>query len=230
MKPLCVIPARAGSKRLRNKNLLPLGGVPMIAHTITAALDSGIFDKVYVSTENHEIARVARTYGATLTGLRPDKLADDMTTTTEVALHLLEQVPESPSYDVIYCLQPSSPLRSAAHVRGAWDVFVAHDHNFLVSVTPIDPHYFHWALHEGDSGWGMFFGDRFLKDRLELPAVQRPNGAIKIAKVAPLRATGPFYNFFGSRLGVFEMPEAASVHVATEIDFRLCEMLLAQRQ
>lgn len=224
MAPLCVIPARAGSKRLARKNVAPLGGRPMLAYTIAAARDSGVFADVYVSTEDAEIAALARDHGATVPGLRPTELAGDTVTNVAVCLHLADQLAaEGSPHDAVVCLQPSSPLRGAAHVRGAWQAFADQDVDFLVSVAPIDPHCYHWAMEENEGNWRMVFGDRYLAVRQTLPPVWRPNGAIKIARLEALRATG---HFFGARLGAYPMPEEASVHVATATDLKLCEALL----
>jgi CMP-N-acetylneuraminic acid synthetase len=229
VKPLCVIPARAGSQRLKGKNLAHLLDRPMIAYTIEAARDSELFDEVFVATESEAIAAVARSHGATVPGLNPPELAADNRTTGEVAAHLHRKLAEEGrDYDVIYCLQPSSPLRTARHVAEAWHAFVAQDVNFLVSATVIDPHYFHWALTDEGGAWRFYFGTKFLKDRLELPDFYRPNGAIKIARAEQFIATGPFFHFFGEPLGTYRMAEEVSVHVATRTDLLLCEAILAE--
>lgn len=87
---IAVIPARGGSKRIPKKNIRPFGGKPMISHSIEAALESGLFEKVIVSTDSEEIAEVAIQYGAEVPFLRPASLADDMTGTDAVFLHALE--------------------------------------------------------------------------------------------------------------------------------------------
>lgn len=226
MRPLCVIPARRGSKRLPLKNLLPLNGKPMLAHTVAAALDSGIFDRVFVSTEDDEIARAARAAGA-VSHFRPSELAGDLVSATDVCLEAEEALRASgETCDAIVCLQPTSPLRSAEDVRASWELFAAGGADYLVSVTPIDPHYFHWAVHETPQGWEMYFGDKFMAERPLLPPVYRPNGAIKIARGAALRATR---NFFGKPLKVYEMPEERGVHVAERLDFEVARLLLEAR-
>jgi len=224
MRPLCVIPARRGSKRLPLKNLLLLHGRPMLAYSVEAALESRLFDRVYVSSEDEEILTVAQRAGAT-PHHRPEALAGDLVSATDVCLEL-EQVLASRGevFDAIVCLQPSSPLRSVEDIRGSWDRFMASGADYLVSVTPIDPHDFHWAVHETPDGWAMYFGTQFLKERPLLPPVFRPNGSIKIGKTNSLRATR---NFFGNPLTVYVTPEARSLHVATECDFRIAECLLA---
>lgn len=226
MKPLCVIPARRGSKRLPLKNILPLAGQPMLAHTVRAALDSGIFGRVLVSTEDAEIARLAEAAGAE-PHFRPEALAGDLVSATDVCLEAAEVLAgRSDRYDAVVCLQPTSPLRHGEDIRLGWARFVDTGADYLVSVTAVDPHYFHWAVHETEAAWEMYFGDRFLMERPLLPPVFRPNGAIKIGRLAPLAQTR---NFFGRKLEAYAMPEERSVHVAEQFDLDLAEFLMQKR-
>lgn len=225
MKPLCVIPARLGSKRLQRKNLAPLVRKPLIAYSIEAAIRSGLFSTVYVSTESPEVRDIAEEYGARVNGLRPEELAGDTVSNVAACLHLYEQlVSAGETYDAVFCLQPSSPLRSADDIVDSWRAFCRGNWDFLVSVTPVDPHFFHWAMEEREGHWNMFFGDRFLLPRQRLPPVFRPNGAIKIGRPRPLSERNAF---FGPKQTVFKMPEERSVHVATATDLALAEAYLA---
>jgi len=219
VKPLCVIPARRGSKRLPEKNVAQLGGRPMLAWTIDAALESSLFDRVLVSTEDSAFAELTRELGAT-PHARPLELAGDLVSATDVCLDALEA---HRGYDAVVCLQPTSPLRTSGDVRGAWERFLVSGADFLVSVTPIDPHYFHWAVEPEGEWWHMVFGDRYLIERPLLPPVHRPNGAIKIGRSGPLRERR---DFFGPHLAAYEMPEERSVHVAEPFDLLLAESLL----
>jgi CMP-N-acetylneuraminic acid synthetase len=221
-----VIPARRGSKRLANKNLFPLTGRPMLAYTVEAALASEVFPSVVVSTEDEEIAEVARSLGAQA-HIRPMELAGDLVSATDVCLEAYEvlQRPKGEARGIV-CLQPSSPLRTAEDIRSAWHMFVDRDADYLVSVTEIDPHYFHWAMREKDGNWGMWFGEEYLKERPLLPPAYRPNGAIKIGRPGPLFMRR---NFFGPRLAVHMMPEESSVHVALLFDAIVAEALLKAR-
>ncbi len=226
MKPLCVIPARIGSKRLPRKNVALLGGRPLLAWTVEAALESQLFAAVHVSTEDPGVASLATALGA-VAHPRPLALAGDLVSATDVCIDVLEaRAALGERHDAVVCLQPSSPLRDARDVRASWERFTATGADFLVSVTPIDPHFFHWAVEpEPDSGWWrMHFGDRFLLERPLLPPVHRPNGAIKIGLAGPLTE---LRNFFGPRLTTYEMPEDRSVHVAEPFDLRLAESLVA---
>jgi CMP-N,N'-diacetyllegionaminic acid synthase len=225
MKPLCVIPARAGSKRLARKNMMLLGGRPLVAWTIEAARKSEIFDRVYVSTEADDIAQAAAQFGADVSVRRPVELAGDEVSNVTVSLHLWEELASrGRTYDAVICLQPSSPLRNSDDIMQAWARFVGSQRRCLGSVTPVDAHCFHWAVkRKADGSYGMFFGNQFMKARQHLPKYYRLNGAIKIATVEALRETG---NFFTERFDVYQMPEERSVHVATRMDLALCEALL----
>ena len=218
----CGIPARGGSERLPRKNVLPLAGRPMLGYTIAAALESGCFEGVYVCTDDDEIAGVARGCGAAVPELLPPEQAGPLVASHRACQWLWERL-GSPG-DVLVCLQPSSPLRSAADIRGALAEFDARGHDSLVSVTPIDPHYYHWAVAAQGQGFELCFGERFMIERPLLPPVFRPNGAIKIARFAALQRAG---HFFRAPFAVFEMPEERSVHVATRLELMLCEAILA---
>lgn len=223
-KMICTIPARGGSKRLPRKNVRELAGKPLIAYSIEAALDTGLFDKVYVCTEDEQIAQAAREFGASVPELVPAELCGDLVASHIPCQYIAARVATHEQMDSLMCLQPSSPLRSTQDIRDAVAKFSDSRFDFVVSVTPVDPHDFHWAVVPGEGlYWKMFFGTQYLQERPLLPTVYRPNGSIKVAKLSVLAATG---SFFGEKLGVVETPEERSVHVAVEFDLRLCETIL----
>jgi CMP-N,N'-diacetyllegionaminic acid synthase len=225
MKPLCVIPARMGSKRLAKKNLAQLDGRPLLAWTIEAAKNSGVFDAVYVSTESAEVADQAGKWGAIVPFMRDARLATDTVTNVAVSLDMHDRLADAGHrYDAVVCLQPSSPMRTAQDIAGSWARFCESNADFLTSVTPIDPHYFHWALRDSKDTLEPWFGNEFMRVRQELPTVFRPNGAIKIAKLEPLRKQD---TFIGRPMIGFTMPEERSIHVATAFDLNVCQALLA---
>jgi CMP-N,N'-diacetyllegionaminic acid synthase len=226
---LCAIPARGGSKRLPRKNLRPLAGKPLLAHTVEVARESGLFRTVYVCTEDKEIADIARACGAAVPILMPEELCGDLVAShvpcQHLAAHLAEQ---GRSTDILVCLQPTSPLRNVDDLKAGVTKFQRNDDlDFLVSVTQVDPHDFHWAVVPNSDGhWRMYFGNEYMKERPLLRPVFRPNGSIKIARLRALAQVG---HFFGERLGVVETPPERSVHVALEFDLKLCELILAER-
>lgn len=228
---LLAIPARGGSKRLLRKNVLPVGGKPMIAHTIEAARASGLSSEVYVCTEDAEIAQISERFGAKVFPISTT-MADDLVSSTTPCLMLAETlVRAGHEIEWLFNLQPSSPLRNASDIREAHAKILSSQADYLVSATPIDPHYFHWALNAkvkgADNAWQMYFGKEFLKERPLLPVVQRPNGAIKLARYSVLKTNA---NFFGDSLTILEMPEERSIHVATYFDYLCAEAMIHSRR
>jgi CMP-N,N'-diacetyllegionaminic acid synthase len=223
-KMICTIPARGGSKRLARKNLRELAGKPLIGYSIESALATELFDQVYVCTEDAEIAETARRFGAAVPELVPEELCGDLVASHIPCQYIAARVQPQGEIDALLCLQPSSPLRSAQDIRDAVAKFSEGPFDFVVSVTPVDPHDFHWAVVPGENDyWKMFFGSQYLKERPLLPPVYRPNGSIKVARLSALATVG---HFFGERLVTIETPVERSVHVAVEFDLKLCETIL----
>lgn len=132
MSNIAIIPARGGSKRIPRKNLAPFDGVPMIVRSIRTALDSGLFDQVVVSTDDEEIAEVARVHGADVPFLRPADLADDFTGTAAVIVHALQQLP---AFDYACCVYATAPLLQARYLRQGYELLAQHpDKSFAFSV------------------------------------------------------------------------------------------------
>lgn len=123
---VALIPARAGSKRIPGKNIRVLGGHPLIAYTISAARESGVFQAVVVSTDEPAIAEIARHYGAEAPFLRPDEMAQDLSPDIEWVEHALGRLAtEGRGFDAFSLLRPTSPFRQAATIRRAFDRFIA---------------------------------------------------------------------------------------------------------
>ena len=120
-RAVALVPARAGSQRVPGKNVRPLAGHPLIAYSIAAARESGLFDAVVVSTDSEEIAEIARRYGADVPGLRPAELAGATSPDIGWVRHVLEGTP----YELFSILRPTSPFRRGATIRRAWDRLLA---------------------------------------------------------------------------------------------------------
>ncbi len=175
MKTLGIITARGGSKGIPRKNIKLLGGKPLIAYTIEASKESGIFDRIIVSTDDNEIAEVAKKYGAEVPFMRPAELAQDTTPTLPVLVHALEWLKSNEGYepDAVAILQPTSPLRSSEHLRNAHVLFVQSGADSVVSVKTVPGHYNpHWQFQvDGESRMTIFTGEQFekiIKRRQEL--------------------------------------------------------------
>jgi N-acylneuraminate cytidylyltransferase len=122
---VALIPARSGSKRVPHKNIAPLAGHPLIAYTIAAAKDSGIFDAIVVSTDSERYAAVARHYGAEAPFLRPAEMAGDTSSDIDWVRHALEHLRvQGRRYDAFALLRPTSPCRKAQTIQRAWEQFL----------------------------------------------------------------------------------------------------------
>ena len=120
MKNLCIIPARGGSKRIPRKNIKPFMGKPIIAYSIEAALNSGVFDEVMVSTDDEEIAGVARLYGAAVPFLRSEETSNDYATTVDVLLEVVNRYKEQGKmFDTICCLYSTAPFVTSERLKEA---------------------------------------------------------------------------------------------------------------
>ncbi len=133
---VAIIPARGGSKRIQGKNIKPFVGKPIIAYSILAAIDSGVFDKVIVTTDSEDIAEVARQYGAETPFLRPKELSDDHTPTAPVLMHAIKWLTES-GYSPEYacCLYATAPFIQKEYIRQGLEKINQYSCNTTYTVT-----------------------------------------------------------------------------------------------
>lgn len=133
---LAVIPARGGSKRIPRKNIKPFGGLPMIGWSIRAAIQSDCFDRIIVSTDDPEIAEIAKEYGADVPFVRPACLADDYTGTIPVIAHAINwQNQHGRTSSQVCCIYATAPFIEAFDLRGGLNVLESTKSNYAFSVT-----------------------------------------------------------------------------------------------
>lgn len=138
-KVLAIIPARGGSKGIKDKNIYPLCGKPLIAYSIEAAKQSRYIDEILVSTDSEKIANVAKEYGASVPFLRPKELAGDTSKSIDAILHAIGTLKNNKQmFDVLVLLQPTSPLRSTEDIDGALEAFSRNSYKSLVSVSEVN--------------------------------------------------------------------------------------------
>jgi pseudaminic acid cytidylyltransferase len=226
VRTLCVIPARGGSKRLERKNVRNLNGKPLLAYTVEAALESGVFDRTIVSTEDEEIADIAREYGATVPFQRPAELATDTAQVVDVVDHVIEYYDDcDETFEELGVLFPTSPLRTAADVRDAYQLFCDRaDASFLMSVTeyqysPVQ------ALQERDGMLTPYWdNDEVVTSRSQdQPDLVVSNGAIYFMETDAYRTQRTFY---GDSLIGYRMPPERSVDIDEQFDLELAEFIL----
>lgn len=230
MRLLSIIPARGGSKGIPRKNLYPLAGKPLIAWTIDAARAARSLDRIIVSTDDDEIATVARSLGAEVI-MRPHELSQDKTPTLPVLQHVLSALAESQKYspDSVMTLQPTSPLRTARHIDEAADLF-SRDANAdsLVSTISV-PHIFHplSVMRCDVDGYLRPFieGNMPLRRQDKQGVVARNGAAIYITRTHRLTDY-----VFGGRLIGYSMDPAESVDIDSIDDMVEAERLLRSRQ
>ena len=148
---ICIITARGGSKRIPRKNIKNFCGMPIIAYSICAALESGIFNEVMVSTDDQEIAEVARKYGARVPFLRSVKNSDDYATTADVLAEVLtEYKNQGRSFYTMCCIYPTAPFVNAEKLRSAYKIFTDSHAEMLETVVAYSyPPQRSFVLHNG---------------------------------------------------------------------------------
>lgn len=185
---LAIIPARGGSKGLPNKNILNCAGKPLIVWTIETACAVSILDEVCVSTDNEQIANIARSAGANVPFLRPKEIATDSASLVDVVRHAWGNLkdPNGKLYDYVVVLQPTSPLRTKAHLEFAINHYFdtrRSDNDTLASVYPVSEK-FGWLMQKSNDSPGYIdfcFDIRASSaQRQSLAPYYMPNGAIFI--------------------------------------------------
>ena len=167
---IAIIPARAGSKRIKKKNIKFFHGKPMIAWSIQAAIDSKVFDKVIVSTDHKDIAKIAREYGAETPFLRPEEISDDFTVTSTVIKHAINNINlKKEDIESVCCIYATSPFITPEDIknglikleRGNWD--------YVFSATEYPSSIFRAFKILENNSIEMFDPNNFLKRSQDLP-------------------------------------------------------------
>lgn len=220
MTNIAIIPARGGSKRLPGKNVKFLADKPLIAWTIEAALQSKVFDKVFVSTDCGEIAKVAKTFGAEVPFLRPAEIATDTATTNDVVTHLVEWFEKEHNKEVttVAILQPTSPLRNAKHIQEAFKIMKDKQAKAVVSVCELEyPIQFCNTLGL-DGSMDGFIDPKNIQRTQDLEPYYRLNGALYFIYRGYVNRLDKLY-YEGTYSYV--MNRESSVDIDTEVDFSL---------
>jgi CMP-N,N'-diacetyllegionaminic acid synthase len=223
---LALIPARGGSKGIPRKNIRLLCGKPLISYSIIEALKSEKINKVVVSTEDEEIARVSRKCGSEIIR-RPEELATDTSDSDEVITHAITVLMEGHyAPEVLVLLQPTSPLRSAKEIDAAIDIFLSHDCDSVVSVSET-PHSPYWSFILEKRVLKPLFDEKYFHTRRQdLPLTYIPNGAIYVSTPEKFVKNKGFY---GKKIIPLIMSSMTSVDIDNEFDFLMAETVLNNR-
>lgn len=224
---VAIVTARGGSKGLPGKNLAPLGGLPLVAHSLRAGLDCPAVSRVVLTTDDPAIAAVGREWGVTVVD-RPAALATDSARSQDAVRHALDVLAAAgEDFDLLALLQPTSPLRSAAHLSACVAAFQASDAACAISVSE-ETHPPHKAFTLDRDGWlAPLFGVEALSAaRQTLPRTYRQNGAIYLIGCEAFRAADSF--FIPPALPFLMSPED-SVDIDAALDMEWARFLLARR-
>jgi N-acylneuraminate cytidylyltransferase len=174
---VAVIPARGGSKRIPRKNIRKFGGKPMIAHSIDCALQGRLFDRVIVSTDDEEIAAVAREVGAEVPFMRPPELSDDHAATIPVIAHAVEWLRSNGADPTaVCCIYATAPFIDPDDLRKGWAVLAAGPWQYVFSATTFGYPIFRSFQRHPDGGLQMFFPEHFATRSQDLPEAMHDAG------------------------------------------------------
>jgi len=225
MRRIAIIPARSGSKGLRDKNIKLLNGKPLIAYSIEAAKASGLFDIVMVSTDSKEYADIARIWGADVPFLRSERLSTDGANSWDVVAEVLNRYEEEgQTFEAFALLQPTSPLRTAQDIKQSIEQMEKSGANAIVGVTTSD----HSPLWSNSLPPDLSMSDFLRKEvlmtpRQQLPDFYRINGAMYLVKTSYFNEGHDIYR---DKCYAYIMDKKHSVDIDDEVDFFLAQVIL----
>lgn len=191
MKILALIPARSGSKGVKNKNIKIFHNLPLMAHTIQSAIKSQICDEIFVCTDSEEYAEIAKNYGANVPFLRSKETAQDSSKSIECILEAIENYKKiGKVFDTLILLQPTSPLRNHLHIKEAYSLYQKHQKD-VVSICKITEHPLFMRQLDNDTLIPIL-QENSTKRRQDLSTLYRINGAIYINKISALNSNTSF--------------------------------------
>lgn len=221
-KSIAIIPARSGSKGLKDKNIKHFNGKPLLAYSIEAAVQSGMFEVVMVSTDSEVYATIAKEYGAEVPYLRSEKLASDTASTWDVVLDILAWYRErGKEFESVFLLQPTSPLRTAKDIQNAFALFEEKGANAVVGVCETDHSPLWTNTLPNDLSMTSFIRDEVKnRPRQELDQYYRINGAVYLVRARYLEQCNSIYDF---GCFAFLMDKKMSIDIDDEYDFVVAE-------
>ena len=219
---IAIIPARGGSKRIHRKNIKLFHGLPMISYSIKAALESKVFDAVFVSTDDQEIADIAKFYGAEIPWLRPTNLANDYATTVSVIQDAVKKLqPNLHQLDNVCCIYPAVPLIKPKFLDQGLKVFKSGNWDYLFSAMKVNSPHKYFSL--GNSSKVEMLFPEFEHGRTQdLPLTYCDAGQFYWGKKDAWELGKPI---FSSRSTVLEIPHGSVVDIDTADDWKKAELI-----
>ncbi|WP_243347483.1 cytidylyltransferase domain-containing protein [Parabacteroides sp. FAFU027] len=223
MKILYLIPARGGSKGIPHKNIKPLNGKPLILYSVEVARELADDADICVTTDDDDIIKVVESVGLKVPFKRPDELATDTSGSYEVILHAIDFYKQQGiNYDAVVLLQPTSPFRTAQHVREAIELYESSlDMVVSVSESPANPYY--TLFEENENGFLRRSKESNYVCRQDCPTVYEYNGAIYVMNVNSLHGK-PLSSF--TKIKKYVMDRSLGIDLDTPLDWKFAEFLI----
>ena len=225
---IAVIPARGGSKRIPRKNIKLFHGLPVIAYAIKAAQESGVFDEVFVSTDDEEIAAVAKSFGATIPWLRVKDLSDDYATTISVMQDAVSKLKSNLiNLQNICCIYPATPLLKPSFISQGLQILKDNDWSYVFSSTRVDEPVHRFFSLGVSQGVEMLFPEHEVTRTQDLPRVYRDAGQFYWGKKSSWDLGSPI---FTTKSTILELPNELVVDIDSIDDWRRAERLFESRK
>lgn len=222
-KVLAIIPARGGSKGVKDKNIISLNGKPLISYTIDAAKKSKYIDDIVLSTDSQRIADVAIKYGAKVPFFRPAELATDRSKTIDCVLHAINYLRnEGRFFDTLILLQPTSPLRSKEDIDCALEEYVKNGYKSLASISQVKEHPILIRCINENGELNSLLNENSTVRRQDLPIYYRINGSIYINDIDEINEL----TSFNDNIIPFIMDPSHSIDIDDPIDLIITDYLL----
>lgn len=227
MKNLAIIPARSGSKGLIDKNIRLINGEPLISYSIRAAVESGMFDEVMVSTDSEKYAKIAKECGASVPFLRSKENAGDHASSWDAVREVLKQYEElNRAFDTIALLQPTSPLRESRDIIDGYKLFHEKNADSVIGVCEVEHSPLLCNLIGDDLSLDNFVSSEiYTTPRQKLPKYYRVNGALYIVRV---KKSTDIPDLYDSKCYAYIMPQEKSIDIDSIIDFQMAEMIMEE--
>lgn len=224
-KILAIIPARSGSKGLKNKNLKKINNIPLVGYPVIAAKKSKYIDKIIISSDSQKICNIASKYGADIPFLRPKELATDTSKRSEVILHCLENIK---GYEIIIYLEPTSPLTNEDDIDYSLEKFIEYNASSLVSISESNTCHPMYSLKFNDNSKEIkpYLSDSFknlVVNRQDLEKVYFFDGSLYISTVKKFLVEKEFYH--DDTKGII-LSGYKSIEIDDIEDFKIVEFLL----
>ena len=226
MSSVAIIPARSGSKGLKDKNIKSLLGKPLLQYSVEAAINSNIFNCIHVSTDSEKYAEIARGCGADVPFLRCQEFASDSADSWSVVRYVLEQYKQlDRTFDMVTLLQPTSPLRDANDIQSAYRLFCEKKAEVVISVSEVEHSPLLMNTLDESLSLNGFIKLKEVGRRQNMPQYYQINGAIYMMKTYILDRISDLY---GEKSYAYIMSREKSLDIDSIIDFKMAEMFLKE--